>query len=687
MSTFHNFAKAIQQRFNELSQHELFVTNQDKDRLWSVYLDAFPAGTNPIFRERTEHDCSCCRNFLKNLANVVAIVDGKVETLWDNPNQFEYPYDVVANELLEFTRDHPISTLFRTKERKYGAVSNIEQLTDGSTIEWKHFHGNVALKHFHAEPQQPVGDYNTNVAMLIRLSTELKVEAFDQVLELVETKALYKGEEFERGVRAARALVLSYAGAEDKNTYAWAHASNPAARFRNSAIGTLVTEISDGMDLETAVGRYEKMVAPTNYKRPTALITPRMIEDALKTVDELGLRDALERRFAVIEDVSVNNVLWVDNSVQAKMKDGLANLLLDAAVINNGYDPKQVEPISIEDFMVQVLPKVTSIQALLKNRQQGNLMSLTAPVHADSGQLFKWANDFAWSYHGNITDSEMRQAVQAKGGRVDGVLRFTHSWNHDVPNTSLMDLHVFMPGSNHRSGTHDNYGSGQRVGWNQRSDHTSGGIQDVDYTAMAPKGYVPVENITFPSLDKLKDGQYQCKIHNWSLRSGTQSGFKAEIEFAGQLFEYEYPNVVKHKEWIDVATLTLKNGEFTIDHHLPTTASSQNVWGLKTETFVKVNTLMFSPNYWDEQTIGNKHWFFLLEGAVNNQPTRGIYNEYLKDELGLKHRKVFEVLGNKTQCPPSANQLSGLGFSSTKGDSLIVQVAGAKLRKTYQINF
>jgi len=157
MTTFHNFAKAIQQRFEQLSQHELFVTNQDKDRLYQVYLDAFPAGTNPIYRERTEHDCSCCRNFLKNLANVVAIVDGKVETLWDVPEQFEYPYDVVANELYEFTRDHPISSLFRSKERKYGMQSNIEQLADGSTIEWKHFHGNVALKHFHAEPQQPVG--------------------------------------------------------------------------------------------------------------------------------------------------------------------------------------------------------------------------------------------------------------------------------------------------------------------------------------------------------------------------------------------------------------------------------------------------------------------------------------------------------------------------------------------------
>jgi hypothetical protein len=691
--SFNTFAQAIQARFDALSQHELFITNQDKDRTYAVYLDAFPAGTNPIFRERTEHDCSCCRQFLKNLANVVAIVDGKVLTLWDNPSQFEYPYDVVANELREFTLDHPISTLFRSREPQYGKTVTYEHVTDGKAGEvltWNHFQGIVAAKHRAAEPQQVIGEFNTTVQMLERAASELSVDAYDTVIGLIEANNLYRGEEFIKGVRASRDLAVGYnealmISASEANIFVWANAGNPHARFRNTAIGTLVVDLSEGMDLETAVKVYEKKVAPENYKRPTALITPVMIDSALKTVDELGLRDALERRFAVLEDVSVNNVLWVNNATQAKMKDGLAGLLMEAAVVDNGYDPKKVEAISIDQFMA-LTPQLTSIKALLKNRQQGNLMSLTTAVYPDAGQLFKWDNPFAWSYHGNITDSVMRQAVQAKGGRVDGVLRFTHSWNHDAPNTSLMDLHVFMPGSTHRSGQHDTYGSGQRVGWNQRSDFASGGSQDVDYTGAAPKGYIPVENITFPTLDKLRDGQYHCKIHNWSLRQGTKGGFRAEIEFDGQLFEYEYPDVVQHKQWIDVATVTLKNGVFSIEHHLPTTASSQKVWGLQTETFVQVNSLMFSPNFWDGQTIGNKHWFFLLDGAVNNEPTRGIYNEYLASGLE-QHRKVFEVLGDKTKCPPTADQLSGLGFSSTKGDSLIVQVAGPKLRKTYQINF
>lgn len=663
MTAFHKFAQAIQQRFDALSQHELFVTNQDKDRVYAVYLDAFPAGTNPIFRERTEHDCSCCRQFLKNLANVVAIVDGKVETLWDNPNQFDYPYDVVANELREFTLDHPISSLFRTKERKYGAVSNIEQLTDGSTIEWKHFHGSIANKHFHAEPQQPVGDFNTNVAMLTRLVTELKLTAFDDVLELVNTNTLYKGEEFGPAIRGARDLVWDYTEAKDKNVWLWTNAANRNVRFRNTAIGTLVTEMSDGMDLETAVGRYEKMVAPTNYKRPTALITPRMIEDALKTVDELGLRDSLDRRFAVLSDISVNNVIWVDNSVASKMKDGLAGLLNDA-VVTSAPDLKHAELISIHDFMAHVVPNVTSIQALLRNVQQGNLMSLTAPVHADSGQLFKWDNHFAWSYSGNLTDS-IKEKVKRAGGNTgaDVQLRISLGWF----NSDDLDIHIYEP-----NGTHIYFAN-------------KGGKQDVDMNAGYHNNPVdPVENVSYV---RPQDGVYRIAVNQFSKRSTNNPGFVLELEDATGIQQFSYAKPVR--DTVMVGTIEYVGGVIkavNFGSEMVGGSASQTVWGMPTETFVKVNSLMFSPNHWDGQAIGNKHWFFMLDGAHNDQSTRGIYNEYLKPELD-KHRKVFEVLGNKTQCPPTADQLSGLGFSSTKGDSLIVQVAGAKLRKTYQINF
>jgi hypothetical protein len=122
------------------------------------------------------------------------------------------------------------------------------------------------------------------------------------------------------------------------------------------------------------------------------------------------------------------------------------------------------------------------------------------------------------------------------------------------------------------------------------------------------------------------------------------------------------------------------------DKRLTSGSSSQQVWGVNTEQFVKVNTLMNSPNFWDGNAAGNKHWFFMLEGCKNDQPTRGIYNEFLTSELS-KHKRVFELLGEKTKCPPTDDQLSGVGFSSTSGAEVTVKVTGTKLNRTFNVKF
>jgi hypothetical protein len=84
---------------------------------------------------------------------------------------------------------------------------------------------------------------------------------------------------------------------------------------------------------------------------------------------------------------------------------------------------------------------------------------------------------------------------------------------------------------------------------------------------------------------------------------------------------------------------------------------------------------MNSPNYWDGNGIGNKHYFFMIDGCVNDGSARGFYNEFLKQELD-QHRKVFEVVGGKLKIENTNNQLSGLGFSTTKRDSVLCRITG-----------
>ena len=54
-NNFMKFKKVIQDHFDEMTKDEefLFQVNLDKGELWNTYLNSFPEGTNPIYRERT----------------------------------------------------------------------------------------------------------------------------------------------------------------------------------------------------------------------------------------------------------------------------------------------------------------------------------------------------------------------------------------------------------------------------------------------------------------------------------------------------------------------------------------------------------------------------------------------------------------------------------------------------------
>jgi len=681
---------AVQRQFNDMKQLPLFRTDADKDTLYGTYLSSFPEGTNPMFRERTEHDCSCCRSFIRAVGDMVTIKDGKLISIWDvEVGGF---YQVVADALSAYVKAQAITNMFLHTEPQAGVDKNYEQNGD-EVITWQHFHITIppALICKGVDIGTKLSDFRATHDVMLRSLSEITMDSVETVLELIGQNSLYRGAEHQHAVDAFRKLKVKFdkLPEQDKDLFVWSHVTSAiqsVSRIRNTAIGTLLVDLSDGVELDRAVASFESKVAPTNYKRPTALVTKAMIDKAKAQLEELGLVSALERRFAVQEDISVNNVLFADRSAKARMGGDVFDQLSKGVTCNvKTFD--KVEEITIEKFMSDVLPTAKSMEILLENRHTPNLVSLVAPCDLTAPVMFKWGNPFSWSYNGEVADS-MRAQVEKLGGRVDGALRFTHSWNHpDVGrNASLMDLHVFLPGSSsHKDGCHNNYPSGGRVGWNNRKDYSTGASQDVDYTDVAPEGYVPIENISFPALNKMPEGIYTFKIHNWSLRPTTKSGVRAEIEFGGNIYSYDLAHPLKDKEWVTLAEVTLKNGVFTIDHKLKSQQQSKQVWGLTTQTFHKVSSVMLSPNYWDDKVVGNKHFFFMLEGCVNEGTARGFYNEFLTSELD-KHRKVFEMVGAKMKTEESPDQLSGLGFSSTQNNSVLVNVTG-KFARVIKVTF
>lgn len=656
----------------------LFEVQLDKDKLWELYLDSFPEGTNPIYRKRREYDCSCCRHFIKRFGNVVSIKNGIMTTIWDFATG-DPKFQPVLDAMNKFVKAHAVCDVFYTREAKIGTQQSYEQTDDG-VKEWNHFfvklpgvliaRGNISEGDFK-------GGYRDSRNVFRRSLEELNRDSLEAVLELIESNTLYRGEEWKEPLKQFLTYKMMYDGIEDDPTrelFAWEQSVKlgpSITRIRNHSIGTLLVNLSEGMDLEEAVRKYELIVAPTNYKRPKAIFTKKMLEDAEKTVTELGYMESLPRRHAKLDNISVNNILFSNRDAAKQLSDGnvFASMMTTATSKPMNFD--RVEEITAEDFVKKILPTASDVEVYLENRHAKNMVSLIAPQNPDAKTMFKWNNNFSWAYAGNVTDS-LKENVKAAGGKVDGVLRFSIQWNDERYNPNDFDAHCVLP--NHKE-----------IAFFSTHDYTTRGELDVDVICPV-KDQAAVENITWPTKAKMTPGEYRFFVHCYSNRGG-RDGFKAEIEFDGQIYSFEYPHELRYNEVVNVATVTLdRNGNFTIKQHLDSKTASRDVWNLKTNNFVPVSVVMYSPNYWDEQEgIGHRHYFFMLKDCHNPENPNGFYNEFLKNDL-LQHKRVFEALGARMRVEDSEDQLSGIGFSATKRDDLIVRVTGS-IRRMLKIKF
>lgn len=685
----------LNKRFEEITEgnNVIFEVEVDKEEMWNLYLDSFPAGKNEIYRERREYDCNACKNFICRIGNVVTIKDNQIQTIWSVITG-EEKFQPVVDALNDYILGKSVTNVFSTKEKHAGINKNNELSDSGKVITWEHLHlelPNKFLNQSAKSNEEIKGEARSTKEVFQRGLEEISMDSLETVVELSKQKSIYKGEEWLAALGIFITLKKEYDKLKsecEKNNFAWFYSANnngSITRIRNTSIGTLLVDISEGVELDTAVKKYEKIVAPSNYKRPKAIFTKKMLEDAQKKIEELGFMSALNRRYATLDDITINNVLFSNKDAASRLAASEGSDIFAEMASSIPSKPKKfskVEEVSIENFIKDILPTAQSLEAYVENKHSQNFVSLIAPENKDSKSMFKWDNNFCLAYTGNVADSMLAEQVRNAGGSLDGVLRFSHSWNHEgMRNASLMDLHVFLPSSSQQvkmkgsKEIHDNYGNDNRVGWNNRKEYRSGGVQDVDYVNAAPAGKVPVENITFPTMSRLEEGVYTFKIHNWKFRNPTTGGFKAEIAFGGQVFEFEHNEPLLDKEWLTLAKIELKNGEFKVLEMMDNSASSKEVWGVKTNEFVPVTVAMMSPNYWDQQGVGNKHYMFMLKDCVNPEQPNGFFNEFLKEEL-MPHKRVFEALGAKMAVKDVDDQLSGLGFSSTKRNDILIKVKG-----------
>lgn len=652
---------AVAKQFERMQQHQLFVVDVDKSQMWALYLNSFKAGTNPIYRVRTDHDCSCCRNFIRDVGNVVAIIDNRIVSIWD---VIVPEYQPVLDALSQHVKAHSIVDVFLHYKLTIGTDKNFEEIFNGTPKTWSHFFVNVNSRFVMKKKNIPtkLSEVRSARDVFVRSINEITDEAVETVLDLISQNSLYRGEEHKALLTEFKKAKTQYSQMPPagKVLVGWS-ATGAVARIRNTVIGTLLQDLSEGKDIDVAVRAYESKVAPMNYKRPTALITKAMIEKAKETLAELGLTSALERRYATLKDITINNVLFANRNTKKEITGTIFDTLTPTTTSKTvNFD--KVETISIDKFVSDILPRVDSIEVLMEGKFGGNLVSLIAPSDATALPLFKWPNKFSWTYNGDVADS-IKERVKKAGGNINADLCCRLAWyNYDD-----LDLHLKTPQG--------------EICFSRKI--IGGGQLDVDMNAGGGMTREAVENIFYQNRLTMVEGNYELFVQQYRQRETIDVGFEVEIDYLGNTQSFVYDKAVAGNVTVAKFTYT-KAGGIKITESLPSSQVSKTVWGLQTQTFHPVSALLLSPNYWDDNGIGNKHYFFMLEGCTNDGTARGFYNEFLKSELD-KHRKVLEVIGSKMKAG-GPDQLSGLGFSSTQKNTLVCRVKGS-FSRTLKVQF
>ena len=665
ISVFSGFKKLVQSRFAHLCQAtHLFEVDVEKDELWDTYLASYPQedGIAQGF------NCNSCRQFIKNYGGLVAVVDGEMQSIWEVESP-DPVYQKVADSLSSLVKSKSIRDGFVSVTTKLGSNCNGQVLEDGTLITWEHFFCSLPdhlLTKTHKSEDSVRGLVREKTQTFKRALEELTPDSVITVIELIDQDSLYRGAEF-KGLLSSFATLqkgyLALPSQQLKDLFCWeksAATGGAISGIRNTAIGSLLVDISKGMALDSAVNRFETVtMGAANYKRSKPIVTERMKQEAEAEVVRLGLGNSLERRFAVVDDVTVNNLLFVDRAARPKSASPFD--LLDQDITVTPKSLSKVQEISLKEFLTKVVPTATSMEFLLETRLDSNLVSLIAPVDMDSPSLVKWNNGFSWSYQGAFADS-VKEKVKAAGGKVEGLIRASLAWlNYDD-----LDLHCVEP-------------KGFEIYYNQkRSKH---GSLDVDMNAGSRRTRTPVENIIYPFDSAPDEGPYKVYVNQYCQRENIDVGFVLELEFNndGNIFEFHHSGVAKGKICVAEFTYSRTEGFKVLTASSGLKSTTKKLWELSTNRFHRVNSVMYSPNYWDSQSTGNQHVFFMLEGATNSDPlVRGFFNEFLPEEL-KPHRKIFEALAArmKVESQPHDRQLSGVGFSLTKRDSFYVKVKGS----------
>lgn len=402
--------------------------------LSSGYLETFDT---PELRK--EHDCTACREFMRQWGNLVFITPGGdlVPAFWDADEATDDYQDAI----------HHLETRLRGAQVTGVAYSEYATLGHTETNGFPHFGiildgGNV---------QMPKGSLTSAMAMeaskgedfktLKRALSEYDMVYLEQVEHLLKTEKLNRHQELLPTIQFLIDTKNKIAAASKVKTHRtnvlWrivASANSALCSPRSTVLGKLLDDLISGVSVEDAIADFNERTAPDKYMRPTAAPTAGNVSRAEVLISQLNLELALERRWAGMSEIQT---LWTPKAVaQGKPKDGVFGHLVTK-------DEKRIQAkelptikggeITWAKFARTVLPDALKMEVYIGSSRHA-LGAMVTAVNKDAPPLVRWDREDArnpvsfyvhtkgqFGRHFGLLESDFNEVV--------GIVKMPWEWN------------------------------------------------------------------------------------------------------------------------------------------------------------------------------------------------------------------------------------------------------------------
>lgn len=686
--------------------YKYFVPNaNDSGRdFWEFYLSHFSEEIRQGF------NCNSCRKFVSNYGTGAFVkltptgVD--VKSFWDfQVTLFDLEDTQRWNNLINSMREYwltlpwksPNSETFSPYAVKlpktqpnfsfqgnlcYGTPQNLASAGEIPRF-WHHFH--ITSPKIVQITSEKTGQVQTNASVILRMLNSLS----DELIESIRSNL----SQFRRNAEITPWLntIVPYYNTFKQLTADEKIWMSILLTFERGVIPGVFREcflvqIEKGKSFDQSLALYNSAVAPESYRRATTAPTQRNLQAARQALEAEGVAPLFNRKVPTLSSILETYFEHLDYVLLPEVKgdDLLSNVM--SQVVTKA-PAKKVSPetfqnlptLSVSELIAQA-PK--DLQLLFTANSQSKLFALTCPSNPEQApdkKLLKWDNQIGWAYSGGYA-GEVERRVKNRGGVVNAKMCISIIWDTGCD----YDLHVVFqnPSSSLKQIV---YFGNKRItnaaGWPLLQLDVDSGVRGPEKDA--------AENVY---SNHLADGEYTCKVNNYTSRRTGVPGMNVRFLFNGEVKHFFFPNHIPSGKFQPLFTFKIVDGnlsDFQFDSGLTVVGIDQQgsapIWGLIPGNYYPIRAISKSPNYWGQSTEfpqGNLHYFLYLDDILFSPETRLTpwFSEFIHPNL-YNHRKVLEQIASACAIEefPSA-PAAGIGLSENA--SVVIKVDGRLFRLT-----